>query len=109
MDRPLSRYAQIASIPVGYNNPTLQKVAQSDEMVNAIINRPALGNFPSHDWSHVLKTGLLKVAPKGLNQVFTAMAGSDANETAYKAAFMWRRQKERVALRSSSPRRSWSR
>ena len=64
-------------------------------MVNAIINRPALGNFPSHDWAEVLETGILKVAPKGLNQVFTAMAGSDANETAYKAAFMWRRQRER--------------
>ena len=64
-------------------------------MVNAIINRPALGNFPSHDWADVLETGILKVAPKGLNQVFTAMAGSDANETAYKAAFMWRRMKER--------------
>jgi len=37
----------------------------------------------------------LKVAPRGLNQVFTAMAGSDANETAYKAAFMWKRRKER--------------
>jgi 4-aminobutyrate aminotransferase/(S)-3-amino-2-methylpropionate transaminase len=35
------------------------------------------------------------VAPKGLNQVFTATAGSDANELAYKAAFMWRRQQER--------------
>jgi 4-aminobutyrate aminotransferase / (S)-3-amino-2-methylpropionate transaminase len=64
-------------------------------MVNAIINRPALGNFPSHDWADILETGILKVAPKGCDQVFTAMAGSDANETAYKAAFMWRRQKER--------------
>ncbi|KAF7532073.1 hypothetical protein G7054_g8283 [Neopestalotiopsis clavispora] len=91
----LDVYAQIASIPVGYNNPALTKAAQSPEMVNSIINRPALGNFPSHDWASVLETGILKVAPKGLNQVFTAMAGSDANETAYKAAFMWRRQKER--------------
>lgn len=91
----LDVYAQIASIPVGYNNPALVKAAQSPEMVNAIINRPALGNFPSHDWAEILETGILKVAPKGLNQVFTAMAGSDANETAYKAAFMWRRQKER--------------
>lgn len=64
-------------------------------MATAIINRPALGNFPSHDWADILETGILKVAPPGLNQVFTAMAGSDANETAYKAAFMWRRQKER--------------
>lgn len=64
-------------------------------MIDAIVNRPALGNFPSHNWASILETGILKVAPKGLNQVFTAMAGSDANETAYKAAFMWRRMKER--------------
>lgn len=88
-------YAQIASIPVGYNNAALRAAAQSEEMVAALINRPALGNFPSHDWAGILETGILKVAPKGLNQVFTAMAGSDANETAYKAAFMYRRQQER--------------
>ncbi|GAB1320235.1 4-aminobutyrate transaminase [Madurella fahalii] len=91
----LDVYAQIASIPIGYNNPALHKAARSDEMINSLINRPALGNFPPTDWAEVLKSGILKVAPKGLNQVFTAMAGSDANETAYKAAFMWRRQKDR--------------
>ncbi|GKT88132.1 4-aminobutyrate aminotransferase [Colletotrichum tofieldiae] len=77
--RDLDSYAQIASIPLGYNNPALAKVAQTPEM----------------DWAEVLRSGILKVAPKGLDQVFTAMAGSDANETAYKAAFMWRRQQER--------------
>ncbi|KAI0377826.1 4-aminobutyrate aminotransferase [Hypomontagnella monticulosa] len=91
----LDVYAQIASIPVGYNNPTLKKAAESPEMVSALINRPALGNFPSHTWADILETGILQVAPKGLNQVFTGMAGSDANETAYKAAFMWRRQRDR--------------
>lgn len=91
----LDVYAQIASIPVGYSNPTLLAAAQSPEMASAMINRPALGNFPQHDWAEILRTGILKVAPKGLDQVFTAMAGSDANETAYKAAFMWKRRQER--------------
>ena len=91
----LDVYAQIASIPVGYNNPSLIAAASSPEMASAIVNRPALGNFPQHDWAAILDAGILKVAPKGLNSVFTAMAGSDANETAYKAAFMWRRLQER--------------
>ena len=91
----LDVYAQIASIPVGYNNPALQLVSRSDEMISAIINRPALGNFPQSDWSDILESGILRVAPAGCNQVFTAMAGSDANETAYKAAFMWKAQTER--------------
>ncbi|KAL6240451.1 4-aminobutyrate transaminase [Rhinocladiella similis] len=91
----LDVYAQIASIPVGYSNPALIKTAMSPEMVSAIVNRPALGNFPQHDWASILETGILKVAPRGLNQVFTGMSGSDANETAYKAAFMWKRQQQR--------------
>lgn len=91
----LDVYAQIASIPVGYSNPSLLLAATSPDMASALINRPALGNFPQHDWAEILETGILKVAPKGLNQVFTATAGSDANELAYKAAFMWRRQQER--------------
>ena len=91
----LDVYAQIASIPVGYNNPALLLAATSPDMASALVNRPALGNFPQHDWAHILESGTLKVAPPGMNQVFTAQAGSDANELAYKAAFMWRRRQER--------------
>jgi 4-aminobutyrate aminotransferase/(S)-3-amino-2-methylpropionate transaminase len=91
----LDVYAQIASIPVGYNNPTLLKMAQSPAMASAIVNRPALGNFPQHDWADVLKSGILSVAPPGMTQVFTGTTGSDANELAYKAAFIYQRTKER--------------
>ena len=64
-------------------------------MISALVNRPALGNFPSSRWHDILQDGLLKVAPEGLNNVFTAQSGSEANELAYKAAFMLYRRKER--------------
>ena len=91
----LDTYGQISSFPVGYNNPSLREAATSPQMITATINRPALGSFPPHDWYSILVSGLLKVAPKGLDQIFTSTAGSDANETAYKAAFMYRRLQER--------------
>ena len=91
----LCSYAQIASIPLGYNNPKLAAAAASPEMISAVINRPALGNFPPHDWADLLRSGILKVAPRGLGHVYTAMAGSDANEIAYKAAFIYQRQAQR--------------
>ena len=64
-------------------------------MVSAIINRPALGNFPPSGWAKTLRAGILRAAPTGMDQVFTSTTGSDANETAYKAAFIWRKSQER--------------
>ncbi|EGV62174.1 4-aminobutyrate aminotransferase [Yamadazyma tenuis] len=93
----LDVYAQISSIPLGYNNPELIKTAKSDEMTNALINRPALACFPSTDYSKILSEGILAAAPKGMSRVWTALAGSDANETAYKAAFMYQHTKRRGA------------
>lgn len=64
-------------------------------MISALVNRPAIGNFPSGNWGEILQGGLLKVAPQGLDQIFTAQSGSEANELAYKASFMLYRRKER--------------
>lgn len=90
----LDLYAQIASIALGYNNPKLISLLQSNEMKNALVNRPALGNFPSIELNDLL-TKILAVAPKGQNQVWSGLSGSDANELAIKAAFMYYNQKKR--------------
>ncbi|GAA6006826.1 hypothetical protein JCM10207_009108 [Rhodosporidiobolus poonsookiae] len=84
----LDVFAQIASIAVGYNNPDLIKLAKSDEFATAAMARPALGSFPSTEWAEIIETGLLKVAPKGLEQLTTMQCGSSANEGAMKAAFL---------------------
>ncbi|KAH0130371.1 hypothetical protein KCU66_g3666, partial [Aureobasidium melanogenum] len=91
----LDVFAQIASIAVGYNNPHLEQASKDPAMVRSLINRPALGNFPDAEYAEILRTGILKAAPPGMNQVFTASTGSDANETAYKAAIMWKAQQDR--------------
>lgn len=37
----------------------------------------------------------MRVAPDGLNEIFTAQSGSEANELAFKAAFMYHQRKRR--------------
>ncbi|AGO13820.1 AaceriAGL050Cp [[Ashbya] aceris (nom. inval.)] len=90
----LDMYAQIASIALGYNNPELIKAAHSPEMVRALVNRPALGNFPGTDLKDILAK-LLRFAPAGQDKVWSGLSGSDANELAFKAAFMYYRSKQR--------------
>lgn len=91
----LDVYAQISSIALGYNNPKLVEASKSPEMISSLVNRPALGNFPSSTYETILKDGIIAAAPPGFNHVWTGMTGSDANETAFKAAFLWRRTIER--------------
>ncbi|SCV00041.1 LANO_0F04918g1_1 [Lachancea nothofagi CBS 11611] len=90
----LDVYAQIASIALGYNNPKLIEAAQSPEMIRALVDRPALGNFPSKDLNSILRK-ILKFAPKGQDKIWSGLSGADANELAFKAAFMYYRAKQR--------------
>ncbi|WVQ75107.1 4-aminobutyrate aminotransferase [Cryptococcus sp. DSM 104548] len=91
----LDVFAQISSIALGYNVPALLEMGRSDEFVKAAMNRPAIGSFPPVQWAEWIETGLLTVAPKGLDQLVTTLCGSSANETAFKCAFMAYRQRER--------------
>lgn len=85
----LDIYMQIASLPLGYNHPSIIKVLQDPKNQNIFVNRPALGSFPPLDFGDKLEKVLLGIAPKGLSQVQTMACGSCANENAFKAAFFW--------------------
>ena len=63
-------------------------------MIRALVERPALGNFPSADLQKQLER-LLKFAPKVQNHIWSGLSGADANELAFKAAFMYYRGRER--------------
>ncbi|KAJ1655848.1 4-aminobutyrate transaminase [Dispira simplex] len=91
----LDVYCQVSSLPLGYNHPALLEISQSSDMLQALANRPSLGVVPHSTWPQLLKDAFMKVAPTGLDQVFTTMCGSCANELAYKAAFMYHQGKTR--------------
>lgn len=85
----LDIFMQIASLPLGYNHPSIIRVLQDPKNQNMFVNRPALGSFPPLDFGKKLEKVLLEVAPKGLTEVQTMACGSCSNENAFKAAFFW--------------------
>ena len=80
----LDIYSQISSIPLGYNHPSMINAVKDPKNISAFINRPALGILPPHDFTKMLQSSLMSVAPKGLNQVQTMACGSCSVENALK-------------------------
>ncbi|OAD69213.1 hypothetical protein PHYBLDRAFT_188385 [Phycomyces blakesleeanus NRRL 1555(-)] len=91
----LDVFAQIASIPLGYNSPAFLELTNKPAFQTALANRAALGVNPTEDWVDSVQNAFMKVAPKGMSNVFTVMCGSCANENAFKTAFMYQAAKRR--------------
>ncbi|DAZ97973.1 TPA: hypothetical protein N0F65_005131 [Lagenidium giganteum] len=94
-NRYLDIYAQIASLPIGYNHPAVLDALSDRSNLALLAQRPCLGLFPPADWIDRMERTLRKVAPKGLTDINTMMCGSCSNENAYKAVFIWYQTKQR--------------
>ena len=88
----LDLFCQVASMPLGYNHPALTHWANNfvKEYLDHLINRPALGFFPSEKFVEMAHRTLLPIAPSGLSKVvLTTGGGSDAVEAAIKTVLYW--------------------
>ena len=56
-NKMLDVFTNISSIPLGYNHPALLAAARGEEMMDSLVNRPALGVFPGDNWGDKLKVG----------------------------------------------------
>ncbi|MCJ8739674.1 hypothetical protein PDJAM_G00049910 [Pangasius djambal] len=94
-NRMLDLYTQISSVPLGYNHPALMKALTNPNNLSAFVNRPALGMMPPENFPEKLTESLLSIAPSGMTRVQTMACGSCSNENAFKAMFIWYKNKER--------------
>jgi len=84
----LDVFTNISSIPLGYNHPALMAAARGEEMMESLVNRPALGVFPGENWADSLKDVLMRIAPDGTDNIIAMMCGTCSNENAMKLMFM---------------------
>ncbi|KAF7698454.1 hypothetical protein HF521_004964 [Silurus meridionalis] len=94
-NRMLDLYTQISSVPLGYNHPALMKALTNPNNLSAFVNRPALGILPPENFPEKLTESLLTIAPTGMTRVQNMACGSCSNENAFKAMFIWYKNKER--------------
>ena len=87
-NKMLDVFTNISSIPLGYNHPALLAAASGEEMMDSLVNRPALGVFPGDNWPERLQEVLMKIAPRGTDNIITMMCGTCSNENAMKLMFM---------------------
>jgi len=93
----LDCFQQISSLPLGYGHPALIEAARSQEMVDAMIHRPALGLCVPDGWNELVAETVGRMAPKGFTKVQGMGCGSCANENAFKLAIIAHMGKKRIA------------
>mmetsp|Transcript_13560 Transcript_13560/g.33232 ORF Transcript_13560/g.33232 Transcript_13560/m.33232 type:complete len:492 (+) Transcript_13560:118-1593(+) len=91
----LDVFMQIASLPLGYNHPSILKAMTNPSNLSLLATRPALGILPPADWPDRVERTLMSIAPKGMDSVVPMMCGSCSNENAMKMAFMAVAKRER--------------
>ena len=95
----LDMFNNIATVPIGYNNPKLNNIIKNklnnNELLHLITQRYSLGIMPNKELPNIVNSIIDKIAPKNCSFLHMGCGcGSGANENAFKAAFLHKYAKE---------------
>jgi len=98
----LDMYTNNGSLPLGYNNPELAKVAKQDEYLRLFNNKLSPNNYMTEEVFSDLSYIVDNVAPKNLNSlILTNNSGTSANELAAKISMQkYFKESEKDALKT---------
>ena len=92
----LDCYGYFATLPVGHNHPGLVDEGFRRSLMTAALSNPANSDIYSREFAGFVKTFRELAAPSDFRYLFFIAGGALAVENAMKAAFDWKRQKNRA-------------
>lgn len=92
----LDCYAYFASLPVGHAHPKMDDRGFRESLMRAALSNPANSDIYSRELAAFVQTFRKIAAPEEFPHLFFIAGGALAVENAMKAAFDWKRQKNRA-------------
>jgi len=92
----LDCYAYFASLPIGHNHPKMEDPGFRESLMRAALSNPANSDIYSREFAAFVRTFREIAAPEEFPHLFFVAGGALAVENAMKAAFDWKRQKNRA-------------
>lgn len=90
----LDFYSHFATIPIGYNHPSLKEPAFLEELARAALTKPANSDIYTEEMARFVETFARVAVPASHgSHLFFVEGGSVAVENALKAAFDWKVRK----------------
>ena len=93
----LDCYGYFATLPVGHNHPKMEDEGFRRSLLRAALANPANSDMYTREFAGFVQTFRELAVPAGFLHLFFVAGGSLAVENAMKAAFDWKRQKNRAA------------
>ena len=93
----LDCYGYFATLPLGHNHPKMEDEGFRRSLMKAALANPANSDIYSREFAGFVKTFRELAVPDEFRHLFFIAGGALAVENGMKAAFDWKRQKNRAA------------